>query len=212
MNEKLTNLFTKYKKAIIVAVSLLVIAVISLSAYSQYLKNQSEKQSLEFKEVLDMLVVGKEEHKADIDEKLKNLQKNGNKGFKTLSYLVEFKNHIEQDDKEKAKATLETALQDGNVPPVYKDMLKYSLSLMLLQEGSLDLADTKVDELLNNPKGDYYVPALLLSASINIKKEDYDKALRNAELIINNIGVNPQMSQLASSLKYYILQKQSEKK
>ncbi len=211
MNEKLTNLFTKYKKAIIVAVSLLVIAVIGISAYSQHLKNQSEKQSLEFKAVLDMLVVGKEEDRTDIEEKLANLQKNGNKGFKTLSYLVEFKNHIEQDNKEKAKATLENALNDGKVPEVYKDMIKYSLSLMLLQEGDINLADTKVDELLNKPKSDYYVPALLLSVSINIKKEDYDKALRNAELIINNRGVNPQMAQLASSLKYYILQKQSEK-
>ncbi len=204
------EIFTKHKKNIIVALGVVVIASVAIFGYNSYSSNKVKQQSVEFKEILDMLVTGSDEDVAQASEKLNELQENGNKGFKTLAYLTEFKNYLLEEDNEKAKETLHSLIADGKVPAVYKDMSKYYLAVIYAKEDNFELADKTIDEVANNSKSDFYISALLLSVNISIKNQDFDKALRNAELIINNRVANPQIIQLASSIKYYIIAQQAK--
>jgi hypothetical protein len=196
--------FLLKNKYIIIFISIFILLLgITYSIVLNYNTTKSKKNSIDFYHIQDLLQKSNPKAK----EELNKLIKNGNKGYKFLSYLNLFNYYLSQQDFDSAITTLEKAYKD-NLTLDSKDFISY-----LLIATKIDLQNNnkknsnEVSEYIKShlvKSGSFYFINLELYVIYLIKNKDFTEAEKITTEILESPTASDEIKNRVNNLKSLI--------
>ncbi len=197
--------FLLKNKYIIIFISIFILLLgITYSIVLNYNTTKAKKNSINFYHIQDLL----QKSNPKATEELNKLIKNGNKGYKFLSYLNLFNYYLSQKDFDSAIETLEKAYKD-NLTLDSKDFISYLLiaTKIDLQKNNTKNNSKEVSEYIKShlvKSGSFYFINLELYVIYLIKNKDFTEAEKITTEILESPTASDEIKNRVNNLKSLI--------